>query len=65
MGWLIFGALGAVLVAEMCYLYKKEEVSFKDVVSFNLDEYVGLEPTHNQSYRYFMNTNLFNNIDTI
>ena len=43
--------------------YRKEEVSFKDVVSFNLDEYVGLEPTHNQSYRYFMNTNLFNNID--
>lgn len=43
--------------------YRKEEVSFKDVRSFNLDEYVGLEPTHNQSYRYFMNTNLFNNID--
>lgn len=43
--------------------YRKDEVSFKDVISFNLDEYVGLEPTHNQSYRYFMNTNLFNNID--
>lgn len=43
--------------------YRKDEVSFKDVKSFNLDEYVGLEPTHNQSYRYFMNTNLFNNID--
>lgn len=26
MGWLIFGALGAALVAEMCYLYKKEEM---------------------------------------
>ena len=39
------------------------EVSFKDVTSFNLDEYVGLEGTHEQSYRYFMNVNLFDHID--
>ena len=38
-------------------------VSFKDVVTFNLDEYIGLEGTHNQSYRYFMNVNLFDKID--
>ncbi len=43
--------------------YNNHEVSFKDVVSFNLDEYVGLDGNHNQSYRYFMNTNLFDHID--
>lgn len=38
-------------------------VSFKDVTTFNLDEYVGLNPAHPQSYRYFMNSNLFDHID--
>ena len=42
---------------------KEGRVSFKDVVTFNLDEYIGLEGTHNQSYRYFMNVNLFDHID--
>ena len=39
------------------------EISFKNVKSVNLDEYVGLAPDHDQSYRYFMNTNLFDHID--
>lgn len=38
-------------------------ISFKDVKTFNLDEYVGLDPSHDQSYRYFMNTNLFKRVD--
>ncbi len=42
---------------------KEGRVSFKKCTTFNLDEYVGLEGTHNQSYRYFMNENLFNHID--
>ncbi len=42
---------------------KEGRVSFKGCASFNLDEYIGLEGTHNQSYRYFMNENLFNHID--
>ena len=42
---------------------KEGRVSFKRCTTFNLDEYVGLEGTHNQSYRYFMNDNLFNHID--
>ena len=42
---------------------KEGKVSFKNVTTFNLDEYIGLEGTHNQSYRYFMNTNLFDYID--
>ena len=39
------------------------KVSFADVSTFNLDEYLGLEPTHDQSYRYFMNDNLFDHVD--
>lgn len=39
------------------------EISFKDVTSVNLDEYAGLDGTHDQSYRYFMNDNLFNHVD--
>lgn len=42
---------------------KEGKVSFKNVATFNLDEYIGLDGTHNQSYRYFMNTNLFDHID--
>ncbi len=38
-------------------------VSFKKVKTFNLDEYIGLEGSHPQSYRYFMNVNLFDHLD--
>ncbi len=43
--------------------YESGEVSFKEVSSVNLDEYVGLTADHNQSYAYFMRDNLFNHID--
>lgn len=43
--------------------HKKGLISFKKVVTFNLDEYVGLDGQHPQSYRYFMNSNLFDHID--
>ncbi|MCH2176437.1 MAG: glucosamine-6-phosphate deaminase [Lentisphaeria bacterium] len=43
--------------------YKEGEISFKEVTSFNLDEYVGLSPDHPQSYRSFMNENLFSKVD--
>jgi glucosamine-6-phosphate deaminase len=42
---------------------KAQEVSFKAVTTFNLDEYLGLAGDHPQSYRYFMNNQLFNHID--
>ena len=42
---------------------KAGDLSFKEVITVNLDEYKGLAPTHDQSYRYFMNTNLFDHID--
>ena len=39
------------------------DLSFQNVKSVNLDEYKGLAPTHDQSYRYFMQDNLFNHVD--
>lgn len=42
---------------------KEEGLDFSKVSSVNLDEYVGLEPTHEQSYRFFMNDNLFDHIN--
>lgn len=41
----------------------KSGLDFSSIVSFNLDEYIGLPPTHPQSYRYFMDSNLFNYIN--
>ena len=39
------------------------KVSFKNVVTFNMDEYVGLPREHDQSYWYFMHDNFFDHID--
>ena len=47
-------------LVEMC---QKGEISFANVKTVNLDEYVGLDGTHPQSYRYFMNDNLFNHVN--
>ena len=43
--------------------YEQGDLSFAQVRSVNLDEYVGLAPTHDQSYRYFMQDNLFDHVD--
>ncbi len=43
--------------------YKKGDLDFSQVRSINLDEYVGLAPTHDQSYRYFMQSNLFDHVN--
>ena len=42
---------------------KAGELSFKNVVTFNMDEYVGLPHEHDQSYWYFMHENFFDHID--
>ena len=42
---------------------KAGDISFKEVQTVNLDEYKGLSGDHDQSYRYFMNTNLFDHVD--
>ena len=41
----------------------EEGLDFSRVHSVNLDEYIGLAPEHDQSYRYFMNSNLFDHIN--
>lgn len=47
-------------LAKMC---KDGDVDFSKVISVNLDEYAGLDPANDQSYRYFMDTNLFSKIN--
>lgn len=44
-------------------LYKEGKVSFKNVVTFNMDEYCGIPEDHEQSYHTFMWTNFFSHID--
>ncbi|MDR3666219.1 MAG: glucosamine-6-phosphate deaminase [Ignavibacteriaceae bacterium] len=48
---------------ELVKLHKEGKVSFKNVITFNMDEYVGLLKTHHESYWYFMHHHLFNHID--
>jgi glucosamine-6-phosphate deaminase len=48
---------------ELIRMHKAGEISFKNVVTFNMDEYVGLDENHTESYHYFMYDNLFNHID--
>lgn len=51
------------LYKELARRCKVEGLDFSKIHSVNLDEYEGLEPTHDQSYRFFMNDNLFNHIN--
>ena len=43
--------------------YNNGDLDFSGVTSVNLDEYKGLDGSHDQSYRYFMNNNFFNHIN--
>ena len=43
--------------------YNKGDLDFAKVTTINLDEYKGLGPDNDQSYRYFMNTNLFDHVN--
>ena len=49
--------------AELIRMYKAGELSFRNVVTFNMDEYVGLPVEHPESYHSFMDKYLFNHID--
>jgi glucosamine-6-phosphate deaminase len=53
------------LYAELIRLHKEEGLSFKNVVSFNLDEYYPMEPDSVHSYVRFMKEQLFNHIDIL
>ena len=48
---------------ELVRLYKDNRISFQNVVTFNMDEYVGIPQEHSQSYHSFMWNNLFKHID--
>ena len=48
---------------ELVRLYEAGQVSFKNVVTFNMDEYVGIPENHPESYHTFMWTNFFSHID--
>lgn len=48
---------------ELIRLHKEEGLSFKNVITFNLDEYYGLSADHPESYRRFMGDQLFDHID--
>ena len=48
---------------ELIRLHQEGEISFKHVVTFNMDEYVGIPREHPQSYHSFMWDNLFSHID--
>lgn len=51
------------LYQELIKLHKNDGLDFSKVVTFNLDEYVGLPPEHDQSYHYFMRENMFKHIN--
>lgn len=51
------------LYRNLIEMYKKGEVSFQNVITFNMDEYVGLPVEHPESYHSFMWNNFFNHID--
>ena len=48
---------------ELVRLHRQEKLDFSRVVTFNLDEYLGLKPTHPQSFRYFMQRNFFDHVN--
>jgi glucosamine-6-phosphate deaminase len=50
---------------ELIKLYQQKKVSFKNVVTFNMDEYIGIPKNHPQSYYTFMWDNFFNHIDIV
>ena len=57
------GSTPTTVYGELVRLHKEEGLSFKNVVTFNLDEYYPMQPNELQSYVRFMNEYLFNHID--
>ncbi|HZK69435.1 MAG TPA: glucosamine-6-phosphate deaminase [Paludibacter sp.] len=51
--------------AKLIELYKAGQVSFKHVITFNMDEYVGIPKNHPQSYYSFMWDNFFSHVDVL
>ena len=57
------GSSPILFYKELIRLHKETGLSFANVITFNLDEYAGLSPSHKESYWHFMHDNLFNHID--
>jgi len=57
------GSSPLVIYREFINMCKEGKLSFKNVRTFNMDEYIGMPPDHPQGYRCFMMDNLFNHID--
>ncbi|MEI6895370.1 MAG: glucosamine-6-phosphate deaminase [Colwellia sp.] len=57
------GSTPISLYKELVNKHKNNELSFSNTTSFNLDEYLGIDEKNSQSYRHFMNVNLFNHVD--
>ncbi|MDR0323389.1 MAG: glucosamine-6-phosphate deaminase [Treponema sp.] len=57
------GSSPLAIYKEFIRMNKEGKLSFKNVRTFNMDEYIGLSANHQQSYRYFMMENLFKHID--
>ena len=57
------GSTPVAMYEELISAYKNKDVSFSEVKSFNLDEYLGIADDHPQSYRSFMNKELFDHVD--
>jgi glucosamine-6-phosphate deaminase len=51
------------MYAELVKMNRQKRVDFSRVITFNLDEYAGLSPEHEQSYYHYMHKNLFNNVN--
>ena len=48
---------------ELVRMHREEGLDFSNLTTFNLDEYLGLNPDHDQSYHYFMQDNLFGHVN--
>lgn len=57
------GSTPVGMYQELIALNKAGKIDFKNITTVNLDEYYPIEPTNDQSYRYFMNDNLFNHVN--
>lgn len=57
------GSTPVGMYKQLVIWYEKGDLDFAQVKTVNLDEYVGLEPTHEQSYHHFMQSNFFEHVN--
>jgi glucosamine-6-phosphate deaminase len=57
------GSSPLLTYCELIRLHREGKLSFKNVITFNMDEYVGLPENHPESYHYYMHYNFFDRID--